>query len=115
MAVFWCLRVRLLSLDLLIFSGVGTIQDLVGYQLQPLTRILVSCWLPVTTNYQNFGLRVVTGYHLLLEFGLWVVAGYDWLPNLATLTGYHRLSKNRNFADNRVTAPADPWNSFEMA
>ena len=26
-------------------------------------------WLPVTTGYQNFGLRVVTGYHLLPEFG----------------------------------------------
>ena len=29
---------------------------------------LVSGWLPVTTGYQNFGLRLVTGYH--------------WLPNL---------------------------------
>ena len=91
------------------------IQDFGGYRLPLVTRILALGWLPVTISYQNFGLRVVTGYHLLLEFGLWVVAGYDWLPNLATLTGYHRLSKNRNFADNRVTAPADPWNSFQMA
>ena len=26
-------------------------------------------WLPVTTGYQNFGLRVVTGYHWLPGFG----------------------------------------------
>ena len=31
-------------------------------------------WLPVTTGYQNFAFRVVTGYHWLPE--LWSHGGY---------------------------------------
>ena len=74
------------------------IQDLVGYRLPLVTRILVSGWLPVTTGYQNLGLRLVTGYHWLPEFGSQV--GYRlplvtrilvsrWLP---VTTGYHNFS-----------------------
>ena len=36
-----------------------------GYRLPMVTRISVSGWLPVTTGYQNIGLKVVTGYHWL--------------------------------------------------
>ena len=53
------------------------IQDFGGYRLSLVSRILVSGWLPVTTGYQNFGLRFVTGYH--------------WSPNLTIFTGYHLL------------------------
>ena len=37
-------------------------------------------WLSVTTDCQNFGLRVVTGYHWLTEFWSRAVTGYHWLP-----------------------------------
>ena len=40
-------------------SGVGEIQDSVGYRLPLATIILISGWLPVTTGYHNFGLTVV--------------------------------------------------------
>ena len=59
--------------------GVGMIQDMVAYRLPefwsqggnrlPLvTGIWFSGWLPVSTGYQNLGLRVVTGNHWLPEF-----------------------------------------------
>ena len=68
---------KFLQKNPLSMTGVGTIQDLVGYRL-PLvtriwsqggywlpmvTRILVSGWLPVTTGYQNWWFRPDTfGY-----------------------------------------------------
>ena len=48
--------------------GVGMIQDLVGYRLPLVSRILVSGWIPVTTCYQNLVFRVFTGFHWLPEF-----------------------------------------------
>ena len=43
----------------LILSGVGMIQDLIGYRLSSVTFILVSNWLPVTSGYQISRLRPV--------------------------------------------------------
>ena len=54
--------------------GVGMIQDLVGYRLPLVTRILVSGWLPVTTGYQTLVFMVVTGFH--------------WLPKFRSQDGY---------------------------
>ena len=51
-------------------------------------------WLPVTTGYQNFGLRVVTGYHWLLEFRsrignrLPLVTKFDDLDRLSSVTNF---------------------------
>ena len=45
-------------------------------------------WLPVTTGYHNFGLRVVTSYHWLPELGLRFVTGYHWLPEFRFQVGY---------------------------
>ena len=44
------------------------IQDFGGYRSPLVTKILVTGWLPVTTGYHNFALRLVTGYHWLSEF-----------------------------------------------
>ena len=47
--------------------GVGMIQDLVGYRLPLVSRILVSERLSVTNGYHNLSLRVVpvtTGYQI---------------------------------------------------
>ena len=86
--------------------GVGMIQDLVGYRLPLVSRILVSGWIPVTTGYQNLVFRVFTGFHWLPEFR--AQGGYrlplvtrilvsGWLPvttgyqnfGLRVVTGYH--------------------------
>ena len=82
------------------------IENLVGYRLPLVTRILVSRWLPVTTVYQNFGLTVVSGYRWLQKFQtkggyrlplVTIISVSDWLP---VTTG------------NRVTTPADPWSGL---
>ena len=54
------------------------IQDLVGYRLPLVTRILVSGWLPVTTGNQNFSLRVVpaTNGSIISEYGPYYMGGY---------------------------------------
>ena len=44
------------------------IQDLVGYRLSLVTRILGSGWLPVTTGYQTLVFMLVTGFHWLPKF-----------------------------------------------
>ena len=57
--------------------GVGMIQDLVGYRLPLVTRILVSGWLPVTTHYHYFSLRVVPVTTDYQNFRMRVVTGYQ--------------------------------------
>ena len=44
----------------LILSGIGMIQDLIGYRLSLVTIISVSNWLPVTSGYQISRFRPVT-------------------------------------------------------
>ena len=64
------------------------IQDSIGYRLPVVTRIFVSGWLPVTTCYHDFSLRVVpvtTGYH---NFRIRVVTVYHWLPSFRSQIGY---------------------------
>ena len=50
-------------------------------------------WLPVTTGYQNFGLRVVTGYHWYQNFSLRVVPVTTGYQNviIRVVTGNYRL------------------------
>ena len=70
------------------------IQDLGGYQLSIVTRILVSGWLPVTTGYQNFRPWLFAGYHWLPEFRSQI--GYRF-PLVTTFDDLDRLPAVTNF------------------
>ena len=67
------------------------IQDLGGYRLLLVTRVSVARWLPVKTGYHNFGLRLVSGYHWLLN--LVTKIGYELahLHRLPVTSGYQKI------------------------
>ena len=66
-------------------SGVSKIQNLSGYRLPLVAKNLVSGWLPVTTGYENLGLKFSWS-----RSG--AEPGYDWLSNLTS-----KVTKFTNF------------------